>query len=79
MAIIISTNITGKDETLVEKLCSIIAQLEYNCQIDMWNNKGVPFKNRIYVPETHAETKVEFCEREDEGHIFKVYKGKVHM
>ena len=72
MAFVTSTNITGKDETMVEQLRSIMAQLEYKYQIDTWNDKGVLFKDRLYVPEIHPETKVEFCEREDEGHVFKV-------
>lgn len=70
--IITLTSIIGKDETLLEKLRSILAQLEYKYQVDMWNDKGVLFKERLYVPEIHPETKSEFCEREDEGHIFKV-------
>ena len=43
MAFVTSTNITGKDETMVEKLRSIMAQLEYKYQIDTWNDKGVLF------------------------------------
>ena len=51
---------------------SIMAQLEYTYQINTWHTKGVPFKHHVYVPEIHPTTGIEFCEREDEGHAFKV-------
>ena len=63
----------GKDESKVEKLRSILAQLEYKYQINHWNSKGVPFKDYLYVAEVHPVTGIQFCEREDEGHIFKVH------
>ena len=62
----------GKEETKVEKLRSIIAQLEYTYQINTWHAKGIPFKHHVYVPEVHPITGYKFCEREYEGHIFKV-------
>ena len=62
----------GKTETKVEKLRSIMAQLEYTYQINQLSSKGIPFKEHLYVPEVHPITKVEFCEREDEAHVFKV-------
>ena len=62
----------GKDETTVEKLWSIMAQLEYTYQINSWHAKGVPFKHHVYIPEVHPTTGIEFCERENEGHVFKV-------
>ena len=62
----------GKDETKAEKLRSILSQLEYKYKINLWQFKGVPFKDHMYVPEVHPVTGPEFCEREDEGHIFKV-------
>ena len=62
----------GKKETTVEKLRSIMAQLEYSHQINAWHVKGVPFKYHVYVPEVHPVTGIEFCEREDEGHVLKV-------
>ncbi|XP_065899778.1 uncharacterized protein [Dysidea avara] len=61
----------GKTETKVEKLRSIMAQLEYTYQINQLSSKGIPFKEHLYVPEVHPITKVEFCEREDEAHVFK--------
>jgi len=68
--------IPGKDESKVEKLQSILAQLEYKHQINLWNSKGIPFKHHLYVPEVHPVTGIQFCEREDEGHVFKVH---VHL
>jgi len=49
-----------------------MAQLEYQYQINSWSDKGIQFKELLYVPEVHPETGVEFCEREDEGHVLKV-------
>ena len=63
----------GKDETRVEKLRSILAQIEYRHQINLWCSKGVPFNKHLYVPEVHPSTGMKFCEREDEGHVFKVF------
>ena len=62
----------GKDESLLDKLRSILAQLEYKHQIDHWHSKGVPFKDHLYVPEVHPFTRLGFCEREDEAHVLKV-------
>ena len=55
-------NTLGKDETLVEKFCSIMAQLEYQYQINVWSDKGVLFKERLCVPEVHPVTGMTFCE-----------------
>ena len=63
----------GKDEIRIEKFLSVLAQLEYTHQVNDWHSKGVPFKDHLYVPEVHPLTGVEFCEREDEGHVFKVF------
>ena len=63
----------GKDETKVEKLRPILAQLEYTYSVNLLHSKGVCFRNHLYVPEVHPIMGVEFCEREDEGHIFKVH------
>lgn len=64
--------IIGVDETKADKLRSILAQLDYQQQIIAWEDKGVPFRSHIYVPEIHPVTECEFHEREDEGHVFKV-------
>ena len=53
-------------------LRSILSQLDYYWQINSWHDQGVPFKDHLYVPEVHPATGLHFCEREDEGHVFKV-------
>lgn len=67
----------GKDETEVEKLCSILIQMEYQYQVNYWYTQGVPFKDHLYVPEVHPDTYLVFCEWEDEGHVFKVSHAQV--
>lgn len=69
---LVSNSCTGQKETDLEKLRSILAQLEYKYQIETWEKKGVPFKSHICVPENHPLTDVVFMEREDEGHVLKV-------
>lgn len=51
--------------------------MEYTFLINQWESKGVPFKSHLHVPEVHPVTGYVFCEREDEGHVFKV-TGKEH-
>ena len=65
----------GKTEVQADKLRSILSQLEYQYQIDLWETKGVPFRTHLHVPEEHPLTGSLFCEREDEGNVFKVYPG----
>ena len=56
----------------MEKVCSILVQLEYKHQIKYWEMKETPFKLHIHVPEVHPLTGLMFCECEDEGHVLKV-------
>ena len=67
-------NVIGKYETLLEKFRSVLAQLEYQHQINLWHM-------HLYVPEVHPATDMGFCEREDEGHVFKVntYNFEVYI
>jgi len=51
-------------------------QLEYAHTVNLLYSKGSHFKDHLYALEIHPITGVEFCEREDEGHIFKVRKYK---
>lgn len=53
-------------------LRAILAQREFTYIVNEWHRKGIPFRDHLYVPEVHPDTGVEFCEREDEGHVFKV-------
>lgn len=72
-----SCDVLGKSETAVDMLRSILSQLEYRNEILQWERKGVPFRTRAYVPETHPLTGEPFHEREDEAHVFKVCKSMV--
>lgn len=69
----------GRKETEEDMLRSILSQLDYRWQINSWLERGVNFKDHLYVPEVHPETGLHFCEREDEGHVFKVCKFYVHV
>ena len=62
----------GEDETRIQQLRSILAQLEFQFQVCQWEDSGIPFRQHIYVPEIHPITGQVFHEREDEGHVFKV-------
>ena len=65
--------IIGEKETTVDKLRSILAQLHYRHTVREWDANGVPFRTFMYVPEVHHISNKVFYEREDEGHLFKVY------
>ena len=62
----------GQDESIVDKIRSILAQMEYQYQICEWERKGVDFYHHIYVPKIHPITNEPFYEMEDEAHVFKV-------
>ena len=62
----------GEDETRIQQLQSILAQLEFKFKVCQWEHSRVPFHQHIYVPEIHPITGQKFHEREDEGHVFKV-------
>ena len=63
----------GKNESIAEKLRSIISQLEFRFVLEQWEEKGVQFRTYLYVPEVHPGTNEVFCEREDEAHVLKVH------
>ena len=60
-------------------LRAILAQLVFTHEVNQWHSKGVTFKDHLYVPEIHPVTKMQFCEREDEGHVFKVTSTFPHF
>lgn len=64
---------TENMESEVEMLKSIFAQLEYTYEVCSWHSQGVHFRHYLYIPEMHPLTGQMFIEREDEGHVFKVY------
>ena len=51
---------------------SIVTQMDYTHQIQMWQSKGVPFDIHLYVPEIHPDTNEIFYEQEDVVHLLKV-------
>ena len=64
--------ILGLKQQFVDDIRSILAQLEFTFEVRRWDMQGVPSRTQLYVPEEHPLTEVGFCEREDEGHVFKV-------
>ena len=61
-----------ENEEMVDKLRSILAQLEFSQIIRNYNDKGVPFTTHLHVPEIHPETGLTWYEREDPAHVLKV-------
>lgn len=57
----------------MEMLKSILAQLEFSHTVKHYDENGVPFRKHLYVPEIHPSSGTYFLEREDEGHVLKVY------
>ena len=55
----------------MDKLRSILAQLDFTYSIRDFDSKGVPFRTHLHVPEVHPETG-NIYEREDPGHVLKV-------
>lgn len=64
--------IIGQDEGLADQLRSILAQYQFQYEIQCYEADGVPFGTFLYIPELHPETKATFYEREDEAHLIKV-------
>ncbi|XP_064389547.1 uncharacterized protein LOC135337544 isoform X2 [Halichondria panicea] len=69
----------GESESLDDKLRSILAQMEFTHVVRSWDQKGVPFRTYIYVPEEHPELGTVFHEREDEGHVYKRMRNSTLM
>ena len=63
----------GNKETEVDMLRSILSQLEFTHIVRQYDDSGVPFRTHLYVPEVHPDSGTVFLEREDEGHVLKVY------
>ena len=79
MVLNMQPKLVGREETTLEKLRSILAQLEYRYLVEHWEMKGVPFRSHLHVPEVHPLTGLMFCEREDEGHVSKVLTVQYHL
>ena len=67
-----------RKENQEDMLRAILAQMEYQYQVEKWVAKGVPFSLYLYVPEIHPITEEEFHEREDFAHVLKV-KDCIHV
>lgn len=52
---------------------AILAQLEFASIVREYDRNGILFRTHLYVPEVHPETGNLFYEREDPGHVLKVY------
>lgn len=65
------------EESIVEKLRSILSQLEYTYVVHEWTERGIPFQYHFYVPEILPESGTPFLEREDETRAFKVQSTTV--
>ena len=59
--------VIGKTEERVDMLRSVLAQMEYQYRVREWDQKGVPFRTYMYVPEIHHIPQKPFLEREGEG------------
>lgn len=53
-------------------LRSVLAQREFTYVVRQYDERGIPFRTHLHVPETHPDTGTVFLEREDEGHVLKV-------
>lgn len=46
--------------------------MEFTYVVRQYDDRGIPFRTHLHVPETHPDTGTVFMEREDEGHVLKV-------
>ena len=60
-------------ETKEDKLRSVLAQIEFNYQVLLYEEQGIPFRTHLYVPEVHPVSGQEYHEREDDAHVLKVH------
>lgn len=78
MFIILHTHV-GVSESFDDQVRSILAQLEYKHTVYMYEERGVPFRTYMYVPEVHPVTNATFYEREDDAHLLKVKHLSSHQ
>ena len=57
----------------MDMLRSILAQIHFTWVVRKYDDEGIPFRTHLHVPEVHPDTNEIFFEREDEGHVLKVY------
>ena len=68
--------IEQEEESDIDMLRSILAQLEYQYQVCTWDSKGIPFRTYMYIPEVHPITGNNYHEREDFAHVLNVVFNK---
>eukprot|EP00118_Oscarella_pearsei_P012490 m.92464 g.92464 ORF g.92464 m.92464 type:complete len:335 (+) comp36737_c0_seq8:893-1897(+) len=61
----------AEDESEIDYLRSLLAQLEYSRIVREYDESGVPFRTYMYVPEFDGVTGDFFHDREDHNHILK--------
>lgn len=66
---------TGKEEDQADMLKSVLAQFEFTALVRQYVQDGVAFDTHLHVPEVHQCTGAVVCQREDEGHLFRVNFG----
>lgn len=59
-------------EERVDKLRSILSQLEFSHRVCEYDQKGTPFRVHLHCPEVHPDTGHAWYEREDPAHVLKV-------
>ena len=68
---------SDEEEVDVDKLQSILAQLEFQYSVESWEEEF--HFSHLHISEVHPMTNILFCEREDEGHVVKIDCTCVHV
>lgn len=58
-------------ESLLDKLRSIVATFKFRATIDYWKERGVDFSTYLYIPEIDPVTGQERHDRGDHNHLFR--------
>ena len=62
----------GVKEDFADEARSVLAQLDFRHRVQEISSRGIPFREHLHVPEVSKYTGQVLCNRENEGHIFKV-------
>ena len=62
---------TVLEETDIDRLRSIVAQMDFQYRVRQYDNRGIEFRTYLHAPEIHPVSGSVFLERE-EGHVLKV-------
>ena len=64
--------ITGTNqEREIDMLRSILAQMEFCYTVRQYDERGIPLRTHLHIPENHPDSGMTFLERD--GHVLKVY------